>query len=141
MQTQTQKQTGELLGEIRGHIVSRSIKDITPLGVRFELINEAQFVGGKYTAAHLETVIMFQKIDGTLEWESKAVETTVEGDFVAINGRGNGKLSGPTSVRAEGDFVYMTRSPKLSWLNGTKSRLDVNADMKTGEFEIKVYSQ
>lgn len=140
MQTQTQKQTGELIGEIRGHIVSRSIKDITPLGVRIELINAAQFVGGKYTASHLETVNMFQKIDGTLEWDSKAIETTVEGDFVAINGKGNGKLSGPTSVWAEGECVYMTRSPKLSWLNGTKN-LEVNADMKTGEFEIKVYSQ
>ncbi|HXQ91418.1 MAG TPA: hypothetical protein VN739_00320 [Nitrososphaerales archaeon] len=140
MQTQTQK-TGELMGEIRGHIVSRSIKDITPLGVRLELINEAQFVGGKYTATHLETVNMFQKVDGTLEWESKAIETTVEGDFVAINGRGNGKVTGPTSLWAEGEFAYMTKSPKLSWLNGTKSRLEVDANMKTGEFELKVYSQ
>src|SRR5579864_4873266 len=115
MQTQTQKQTGELLGEIRGHIVSRSIKDITPSGVRFELINEAQFVGGKYTATHLETVNMFQKIDGTLTWESKAVETTAEGDFAAINGRGNGKLTGPTTLWAEGEFVYMSESPKLAW--------------------------
>ncbi len=140
MQTQTQK-TGELMGEIRGHIVSRSIKDITPSGVRFELINEAQFVGSKYSATHLETVNMFQKIDGTLEWESKAVQTTVDGDFVAINGRGNGKLSGPASVWAEGEFAYMSKSPKLSWLNGTKNRLEVNANMKTGEFELKVYSQ
>jgi hypothetical protein len=140
MQTQTTK-TGELMGEIRGHIVSRSIKDITPLGVRLELINEAQFVGGKYNATHLETVNMFQKVDGTLEWESKAVETTVDGDFVAINGRGNGKLTGPTGVWAEGEFVYMTRSPKLSSLNGTKSRLEVTANMKTGDFDIKVYSQ
>ena len=54
------------------------------MGVRFELINEAQFVGGKYTASHMETVYMFQNIDGTVVWESKAVEATVEGDFIAI---------------------------------------------------------
>ncbi len=140
MQTLTQK-TGELLGEIRGKIVSRSIKDITPLGVRLELINEAQFVGGKYTASHLETVNMFQSIDGTLQWESKGIETTLEGDNAAFNGRGIGKVTGPTSLRAEGEFVYMTRSPKLSWLNGTKSRIEVTANMAVGEFEIKVYSQ
>jgi hypothetical protein len=140
MQTQTTK-TGEIMGEIRGHIVSRSIKDITPLGVRFELINEAQFVGGKYNATHLETVNMFQKIDGTIEWESKGVESTLDGDFVAFNGKGTGKVNGPTGVWAEGEFAYMTRSPKLSYLNGTKSRLEVNANMKTGDFELKVYSQ
>jgi hypothetical protein len=140
MQTQSLRKE-ELLGEIRGKIVSRSIKDITPLGVRLELINEAQFVGGKYNATHLETVNMFQKVDGTLEWESKAVETTLEGDFVAINGKGNGKVTGPTSVWAEGEFDYMTRSPKLSWLNGAKSRIEVTANMAVGEFDIKVYSQ
>jgi hypothetical protein len=140
MQTKTQT-TGELMGEIRGKIVSRSIKDITPLGVRLELINEAQFVGGKYSATHLETVNMFQKVDGTIEWESKGIETTAEGDFVAFNGRGTGKVTGPTSVWAEGEFDYMTKSPKLSWLNGSKSRNEVTANMARGEFEIKVYSR
>jgi hypothetical protein len=125
----------------KSYISHSGIKDITPLGVRLELINEAQFVGGKYNATHLETVNLFQKVDGTLEWDSKAVQTTVDGDFVAINARGNGKITGPTSLWAEGEDVYMTKSRKLSWLNGTKSRLEVNANMKTGDFDIKVYSQ
>ena len=140
MQTQTQ-QTGQLLGEIRGKIVSRSIKDITPLGVRLELINEAQFVGAKYTAAHLETVNMFQSIDGTLQWESKGLESTVDGDMAVFNGRGTGKVVAPAGVKAEGEWVYMSKSPKLSWLNGTKSRIEVTANMTLGEFDIKVYSQ
>ena len=140
MQTQTQK-IGELLGEIRGKIVSRSIKDITPLGVRLELNNEAQFVGGKYSASHLETVNLFQNINGTLEWELKALQTAAEGDNVVIGGKGTGKVTGPTTLRAEGEFVYMTLSPKLSWLNETKGRLEVIANLATGEFENKVYSR
>ena len=107
--------------------------------MRLELSNVAEFVGGGYTAAHLETVNLFQNIDGTLEWELKALETTPEGDNVIISGKGTGKTTGPTTLRAEGDFVYMTRSPKLSWLNETKGRLEVIANMATGEFENKVY--
>ena len=51
---------------------------------------------------------MFQKVDGTIEWESKGVESTVEGDYAAFYGKGTGKLSGPTGVWAEGEFTYMT---------------------------------
>jgi hypothetical protein len=50
---QTQTRTAEVLGEIRGKTVSRTIKDITPLGVRLELNNEGKFVGGKYVANHI----------------------------------------------------------------------------------------
>ena len=53
---QTQTQTAEILGEIRGKTVSRTIKEITPLGVRLELNNEGRFVGGMYVADHIETV-------------------------------------------------------------------------------------
>jgi len=140
MQAQTQR-IGELLGEIRGKTVSTSIKEITPFGVRVELNNVAQFVGAKYSAAHMETVNLFRKIDGTLEWELKAIETTPAGDSVVISGRGTGKSTGPTTLKAEGEFVYMTQSPKLSWLNETKGRLEVIANMATGEFENKVYSR
>jgi hypothetical protein len=140
MQAQTQK-TGELLGEIRGKTVSRSIKDITPLGIRLELNNEGKFVGGKYVANHLETVNVFQNLDGTLQWEAKALEVTAEGDAVVISGRGTGKATGPATLWAEGEIVYMTQSPKLAWLNGTKGRNEVTANNQTGEFEIKVYSR
>jgi hypothetical protein len=140
MQTQTQK-TGELLGQISGKTVSRSIKEITPLGVRLELNNEGQFAGAKYNAAHMETVNLFQNLDGTLEWDVKALENTAEGDYVVINGKGSGKITGPTSLWAEGQTVYMTRSPRLSSLNETKGRIEVNSNTATGEFTIKVYSR
>jgi len=140
MQTQTQK-TGELLGEIRGKTVSRSIKDITPLGIRLELNNEGKFVGGKYVANHLETVSVFQSLDGSLQWETKGLDMTTEGETVVISGRGTGKATGPATIWAEGETVYMTQSPKLAWLNTTKGRVEVTSNNQTGEFEIKVYSR
>jgi len=140
MQTQTQK-TGELFGELREKITSRSIRDITPLGVRLEVNSEGKFAGGKYTATHMETVRAFQNLDGTLEWEVKALEATLEGDIVVISGRGTGKVSGPTTLRGEGEVVYMTQAPRLSWLNGTKARVEVTANNATGETEIKIYTR
>jgi len=142
MQTQTQAQkTGELLGEIRGKTVSRTIKDITPLGVGLELNDEGKFVGGMYVANHIETVNVFQNLDGTMQWESKSLQMTTEGDTVVISGRGTGKATGPATVRAEGDVVFMTQSKKLASLNGMAGRVEVNANNQTGEIEIKVYSK
>ena len=140
MQTQTQK-TGELLGEIRGKTVSTTIKHLSPWGAALELNNQGQFAGGKYTASHIETVNVFQKNDGTADWESKSLQTTPEGDVVAIHGRGNGKATGPTTVWAEGEIEFMTRSPKLDWLNKTKGRVEVTANNATGEFEYKLYTR
>jgi hypothetical protein len=131
----------ELFGEIRGKTVSRSIKEITPLGVRLELNNEGHFAGAKYNAAHMETVHLFQNLDGTLEWTVKAIENTPEGDVVVINGKGTGRITGPTSLTAEGQVVYMTQSPRLSSVNGTKGRVEVTSNTATGEFTIKVYSR
>jgi hypothetical protein len=141
MQTQTQQKIGELLGEIRGKTVSRSIKDITPLGIRLELNNEGKFAGGKYVANHIETVNVFQNLNGSLQWETKALDMTTEGDTVVISARGTGKSTGPSTIWAEGEAVYMTQSPRLAWLNTTKARLEVTADNETGEFEIKVYAR
>jgi hypothetical protein len=140
MQTQTQK-TGELLGEIRGKTVSRTIKDITPLGLRLELNNEGKFVGGKYTANHIETVSVFQSLDGTMQWESKGLDMTTEGETVVISGRGTGKATGPVEIRAVGEVVYMTQSQRLGSLNTTKSRVEITANNQTGEVDIKVYTR
>ena len=140
MQTQTQT-TGELLGEIRSKTVSRTIKDITPLGVRIELNNEGKFVGGKYVATHIETVSVFQSLDGSLQWEAKALDMTTEGETVVISGRGTGKTTGPATISAVGETVYMTQSPRLVSMNTTKGRVEVTSNNQTGEFEIKVYSR
>ncbi len=140
MQTQTQV-TGELFGELREKITSRSITDITPLGVRLELNSEGKFAGGKFIATHMETVRVFQNLDGTLEWEVKALEATLEGDIVVLSGKGTGKVTGPTTLGAQGEVVYMTQSPRLSWLNGMKARVEVTSNNATGETETKIYTR
>jgi hypothetical protein len=140
MQTQTQ-QTGELLGEIRSKTVTRTIKEITPLGIRMELNDEGKFVGAKYVATHVETVNLFQNLDGSIEWESRALDMTTEGDTVVFSGKGTGRTSSPAIVSARGEGVYMTQSVKLAELNGMKVRLEVTANNQTGEVDVKVYSQ
>jgi hypothetical protein len=87
----------------------------------------------------METVSVFQKPDGTNEWEVKAIETTPEGDFIAVIGRGRGKSTGPTTAQWEGEVQFMTQSPRLSWLNGKKGWVEGSGNQATGEFQNKVY--
>ena len=68
MQAQTQMTKGELIGEIQGKTITRTVKDISPNGVRLEFNDEAQ-VTGKYNAGHIETTNALLKPDGTIEWE------------------------------------------------------------------------
>src|SRR5579859_6091908 len=120
MQTQVEK--GALLGKLRSKMVSRTIRELTPLGARLEINGEGQFVGGKFEARHLETINVFQKMDGTFEWETKLLDTTAEGDVLVGTFKGTGKATGPSSIWGEGEGIYMTQSPKLAWLNGVKAR-------------------
>ena len=71
---------GELLGEIRAKIVSQTIKEFTPLGVKLEINGEGGMTGPQLNAQLLETISLFQKMDGSMEWEDKAIFTTMEGD-------------------------------------------------------------
>ena len=136
MQAQVRK--GELIGELSGKMAGTTIKEITPLGVKME-INDTGELRGKYNANHMETVTVFQKTDGTSEWETKGIEMTKEGDFIVVSGRGTGKSTGPTTGSWEGDVVFMTQSPKLSWLNTTKGWIEGSGNQQTGEFHGKVY--
>ena len=136
---QAQKQKGELIGEIHGKTVTTTIKELTPMGVRMEINDQGQ-VSGKYNAAHMETVSIFQKRDGTSEWEQKGIQVTKEGDFIVVSGRGTGKNTGPTTASWEGEVVFMTQSPKLAWLNTTKGWVEGSGDNVKGEFQGKVYA-
>jgi len=136
---QAQKQKGELLGEMHGKTVTTTIKEITPMGVKLEINDQAQFAG-KYNANSMETVSVFQKKDGTNEWETKGIQMTNEGDFIVVNGRGTGKNTGPTTASWEGEVVFMTQSSKLAWLNTTKGWIEGSGDNAKGEFNGKLYA-
>ncbi len=136
---QAQKQERELIGEIQSKTVTTAVRETSLMGVRLEANGQGQF-SGKYNAAHIETVTVFLKTDGTSDWETKGVETTNEGDVVVLNGRGTGKATSPTETSFDGELVFMTLSPKLSWLNTTKGWLEGASNNATGEYHGRVFA-
>jgi hypothetical protein len=134
---QTQKR--ELIGELNSKTVAITIDDIGPMGIHLSTNAQGTF-SGKFSAGHIETTTSFQKVDGTLEWETKAIETTSEGDTLIIKGSGSGKVTGPTVISWEGEFVYMTKSPKLDWLNRTKGWAEGTIDRAKNKGHAKVYA-
>jgi hypothetical protein len=141
MGKESEKKVGELLGEINARIVSQTIKEMTPLGLKLESNGEGQLAGGKLNSRHLETINLFQKTDGTFEWETKALEVTMEGDMAVASARGNGRPSGPTTFIGEGEGLYMTQSPRLSWLNGLNVRVEVTGDTNTREYRVRIWTK
>jgi hypothetical protein len=131
---------GELIGEIRGKVVSRTIKELTPLGAKLELNAEGGLTGPKLNSKHLETVNEFLKTDGTFEWETKAMEMTMEGDVIVGSARGTGKPTGATTFWGEGEGLYMTQSTRLASFNGLRVKVEVTGDQATGEYVVKVRS-
>lgn len=140
MQAQTLTSKGELLLDVQGKIVTRTVQEITPHGVRVQMNVEAQATG-KYNAGIINTITAFLKPDGTSEWESRAIHTTREGDFIIASGRGTGRSSGPGTSISQGEVAFMTQSPKLSWLNNTKGWVESTGDMAAGTIQAKVYSK
>ncbi len=140
MQAQTQMSKGELLYEIQGKTVTRTVKEITPHGVRLQMNDEGQATG-KYNAGMINTVNVFLKPDGTNEWENKGIQTTRDGDFVVVSGRGTGRMANPTTATWQGEIAFMTQSPKLAWLNNTKGWVEGTGDMTQNTYQAKVYAK
>ncbi len=140
MQAQTLTSKGELLLELTGKTVTRTVKEITPHGVRLQMNDEGQTTG-KYNAGVINTVNVFLKTDGTHEWESKGIQTTRDGDFVVVSGRGTGRMANPTTGTWQGEVAFMTQSPKLAWLNNTKGWIEGSGDVAQGTYQGKVYAK
>jgi hypothetical protein len=130
----------DLLVEIKEKSTAVIIKEFTSTGAKIQY-NSMGEVKGKYSGSHIETVDVFQKMDGTNEWEVRAIETTKDGDTIKLMGKGTGRQEmGSTTGIFSGECTCMTMSPKLSWLNNTKVRIEGSTDLKSGEANIKVYS-
>jgi hypothetical protein len=130
---------GALLGEVREKAGPLTIKEITPFGVRAEYNAIGQFAG-TYTASVNDTVTLFLKNDGTFDGEVKGLWYTKEGDYVIVHAHGTGRMDGPTTSTSEGEVLFMTQSPKLSWLNNKKFRFEAAADMATSESRGKFFA-
>lgn len=139
MQAQTEKVKEELLGDYHGKVVTITIKEISPSGVRFEVNEQGQIKGKRYEAHHMETASITVKPDGTSEWETKGIDTTKDGDFVVSWGGGTGRQSAPNMTAWQGKLTYMTQSPKLSWLNNASVRVEGTSNIANGEIVGKSY--
>ena len=139
MQAQTEKMQEELLGEYHGKIVTTTVKEISPSGVRIEINEEGQIKGKRYNVHHTETASILLKPDGTSEWETKAIETTKEGDVVVAWGGGTGRTSAPNTATWEGKIQYITQSPRLVWLNNATVRVEGTTNLANAEIVGKSY--
>jgi len=140
MQAQAQIEKGTLLNEYHEKATTETIKEITPFGIRIEANTRGDVVGTSYSGRSLHTISQFLKNDGTVDWESKGVEVTTDGALVIATFHGTGRMTGPTTLKAEGEGIYMTQSPKLSWLNNKKCRVEGTSDALTSEVNSKVFA-
>ena len=129
-----------MLAEIKEKTSTVTIKEFSQDGAMIEY-NSTGEVKGKYHANHVETVDVKLKMDGTNEWEVRAIEMTKEGDVVMITGKGTGKQERAMEGSFKGEVTYMTNSPRLNWLNNTKGWVEGMTDMKTNEATIKIYQE
>ncbi|MCL4518705.1 MAG: hypothetical protein M1587_05855 [Thaumarchaeota archaeon] len=136
MQAQIAK--GSLLGELHTKTVTTTVKEITPFGLR-TLQNTVGDFTGTYTAHHTATREMFLKNDGSFNWSSKFFQNTKDGDIIYGSAHGTGKMTGPTMSKGEGEVIFMTESPRLSWLNMLKGRVESSGDSATGETHFKTF--
>ncbi len=138
MQVQ-QIEKGMLLGELTAKLVSNTIREITPVGLRFEYNSTGQFAG-VFNAHMTHTNNVFLRDDGTMDWESKGFWHTPDGDHILSISHGTGKTTGPVTSTAEGEIIFTTRSLKLSWLNNKKFRVEVTGSLLTGEENAKFFA-
>ena len=125
----------DMIAEIKERTNAVIIKEFNTEGALIEY-NSSGEVKGKYHANHLETADVKMKMDGTNEWQMRAMEITKEGDVVMISGKGTGRQN-----YFVGELTYMTNSPRFSWLNNTKARVEGNTDVKNNEATLKVWQE
>ena len=128
------------MAKVQEKVLSRTIKEITPFGIKLELNLEGQVVGEMFTGQHMETVSLFQKTDGTFESEARAIESSKDGDVFVLSYRGTGVQTGLTTMRGQSEGVLMTQSKKYAQLNNTRFRTEVDADVATGDVQVRYYS-
>jgi hypothetical protein len=130
----------DLLGEIKEKTNAVIIKEFAADGAMIQY-NSIGEVKGRYHANHIETADVKLKMDGTNEWEVRAMEMTKEGDVIMISGKGSGKQETAMTGSFKGEVTYMTNSPRLTWLNNTKGWVEGMTDQKNNEATMKIYQE
>lgn len=131
----------ELLLEVKEKTTAIVIKEFSPSGAKIQY-NSMGEVKGKYSGAHIETTDVLQKMDGTYDWASRAIETTKEGDTLLVSGNGTGRQAiGSTIGTLQGESTCITNSQRLSWLNNTKVKVEGTFDSRKNEINLKVFAE
>jgi hypothetical protein len=137
-QREVEQEKGALFGESQTKMVTTTVKEITPHGVKLELNQEGQFAGSAYNAREIGTTSVFWKMDGTFDWETRVIHMTQEGDVIVGSARGTGR-STPSGNVIEGESLLMTGSQRLSSVNNRRVRIEGTSNMATGETRSKAY--
>ncbi len=135
-----EKTKGELIGEFHNMMITTTVKELSPTGVRMEVNIEGE-IKGKLNARSIDTTNVLFKTDGTYDYETKSVATTTEGDTVVLWGSGTGRSTGPMTASFEGEVHYMTQSPRLDWLNNATARTEGTVDRMSREIQGKAYKK
>ncbi len=87
MESQGAEGKEELLLELKGKNTTRTIKDFSPAGIRLEN-NLEGYAKGIYNATYYATIDALVKPDGTIDYETRQIHTTDDGDTVLVDYKG-----------------------------------------------------
>jgi hypothetical protein len=130
----------ELLLESKGKNTTRTIKDFSPAGIRFENNLEGESKG-VYNATFYATINLLAKPDRTIDYELRQIDTTSDSETILLYYKGKSFIDSPTHNHFEGETTFQTSSKKLAWLNGIKARVEGEYDPVKGENIFRIYGK
>lgn len=136
---QTEQGMENPLAVLQERIVTWTIREITPFGIKYEFNTEGKTVGELYSAQHIETANVYIKYDGGGELEARAIEITKEGEELVLSYKGTGKRTGATTIEYEAQAFIVTSSSRLAQLNNLRIRTKGFLDIATRDITIKYY--
>jgi hypothetical protein len=129
----------EPIAEIKEKIDAFIIKEFNQNGAELQY-NSSGDVKGRYHGIHMETSDVNFKMDGTMDWQVRAMEATKEGDTIMITGNGTGVMDADGHKgNFKGQIVYLSNSSRLSWINNLRADVEGEVDMKDKDISMKVY--
>lgn len=130
----------QLLIELKGRNTTRTIKDFTAEGIKLENDLEGE-ITGIYDATYYATIDALIKPNGTIDYTTRQIHTTGDGETILCTFTGTSIRESPTHNRFVGENTFQTGSQKFAWLNGLKSRHDGEYNPVTGEQTLRVYGK
>lgn len=129
----------EPIAEIKEKIDAIIIKEFDQNSAMLQY-NSSGDVKGRYHGIHMETSDVNFKMDGTMDWQIHALESTKEGDAIMITGNGTGMMeTDGHKGTLKGQIVYVSNSSSLSWINNLSADVDGEFDLKNKEISMKIY--